>query len=215
MTALNSTNKSEKCFSLESGYLGLYDYERAVQLQNELYQLVIVRNQFSIIGLEHPAVLTLGHRFTAQSESVDSEIPIIQSSRGGLATIHSEGQLIIYPIINLRELNWGVKQYVQILLETTQTLLSDLNIESVIDEQSIGLHTTLGKIAFCGIQVKNGITLHGLSLNVKNDLELFSTIKACGIENPALDQLRNYDVDLTLSELFSRWIKIFTNRILQ
>ncbi len=195
--------------------MGLYDYERAVQLQNELYQLVIVRNQFSIIGLEHPAVLTLGHRFTAQSESVDSEIPIIQSSRGGLATIHSEGQLIIYPIINLRELNWGVKQYVQILLETTQTLLSDLNIESVIDEQSIGLHTTLGKIAFCGIQVKNGITLHGLSLNVKNDLELFSTIKACGIENPALDQLRNYDVDLTLSELFSRWIKIFTNRILQ
>ena len=213
MIALKSTSNESKNFCIESAYLGRWDYGRAEALQNELCARVLERNQFSIIGLEHNAVLTLGHRAQLQHEVLTNELPVVKSTRGGLATIHSEGQLVIYPIINLRALKWGVKDYVQILLETTQSLLKDFEIESQIDHETIGLHTTVGKIAFCGIQVRNGITMHGLSLNVKNDLDLFSSIKACGLANPKLDRMFNYQIDVTLNELFNEWSKLFLDRI--
>jgi lipoyl(octanoyl) transferase len=78
-----------------------------------------------------------------------------------------------------------------------------------LDSEAIGLYTAHGKIAFCGIQIRNGISLHGISLNVRNDLSLFQQIVACGVQNAPLDRLQNYDVNLTLEELFNRWIQLF------
>ncbi|MBC7420712.1 MAG: lipoyl(octanoyl) transferase LipB [Bdellovibrio sp.] len=206
MTALNFINKNS--FQIESSYLGSYDYQRAELLQLDLYQLAL-KKQFSVIGLEHPAVLTLGHRATLQDEVLFDSIPVVRSSRGGLATIHSEGQLVIYPILDLRALGIGVKDYVRLLMKTTQALLTELKIDSSIDDQVVGLNTVNGKIAFCGIQIKNGISQHGISLNVRNDLKLFNSIRACGMENLRLDRLANWSVDASLSELFTVWNRIF------
>jgi lipoyl(octanoyl) transferase len=139
----------------------------------------------------------------------NQEIPVVQSTRGGLVTIHSEGQLVIYPILDLKAAGLGVKDYVLMLLTTTKNLLAEFNIASSIDEQAIGLYTAKGKIAFCGIQVKNGISLHGLSLNVRNDLSFFKEIISCGVQNSQLDRLQNYGVNLTLEELFKRWVILF------
>ncbi len=195
--------------SFEASYLGLVDYSKAVLLQDDLFNIVKNKGLPAIVGLEHPAVLTLGHRLEVDSDLMAIDIPKVKSSRGGLMTIHSEGQLVIYPILDLRERGWGVKSYVCKLLRTTQKLLAELGVESFVDGQAIGLYTASGKIAFCGIQVKNGISLHGLSLNVRNDLSLFQSIHSCGVRNADLDRLQNYDVNLTLEELFQRWIKHF------
>ncbi|MBC7741264.1 MAG: lipoyl(octanoyl) transferase LipB [Bdellovibrionaceae bacterium] len=209
MTASNSINN----FSFESAYLGLYDYEKAAVLQNDLHCLALNKNQYSLIGLEHYAVLTLGHRAQVETEVKMTTMPVVRSTRGGLATVHSEGQLVIYPIINLRKLRWGVKHYVHCLLTVTQALLKELEIDSWVDDEAIGLHTRNGKIAFCGIQIKNGVSQHGISLNVKNDLSLFTEIKACGLQNPRLDRLANYTSELSLRDLFNRWTEIFKRQI--
>ena len=200
--------------NLEASYIGCVEYKKAYAIQENLYQIVKEKSMHAIIGLEHPAVLTLGHRLNHGSE-ITANIPWVQSSRGGLATIHSEGQLVIYPVLDLRALKWGVKDYVCHLLKTTQELLSDLQIKSEIDEKAVGLYTEEGKIAFCGIQIRNGISLHGISLNVRNDLSLFQNISPCGVQGARLDRLQNYNVNLALDELFHRWVKIFRLKMSQ
>lgn len=199
--------------NFEASYLGLVEYSKAVSLQEDLVLVVKKNGMIAVVGLEHPAVLTLGHRVDADMALLPAEIPKIKSSRGGLMTIHSEGQLVIYPVVDLRQRGWGVKSYVCKLLRTTQKLLAELGIESRVDDQAVGLYTEAGKIAFCGIQVKNGVSLHGISLNVRNDLSLFQNIQSCGIQNAKLDRLQNYNVNLTLEELFKRWANFFHNDI--
>lgn len=213
MTELNCTANDSLTF--ESSYLGLISYEKSVSLQNDLGKLAQSKNLVSIMGLQHPAVITLGRRARDSAELSDlfskanHAIPVVQSTRGGLATIHSDGQLIIYPILNLRMINLGIQNYVSCLLVTTQSLLQSYGIASEIDIDKAGLYTVAGKISFCGIEVRNGITYHGLSLNVRNDLNLFSLIRTCGVENLALDKLQNYQVTDTLGDIFERWILIF------
>lgn len=212
MIELNFTNK--KSASLEASFMGLMDYSKSVELQKDLLLLSQQSKNNYVIGLEHPAVMTLGYRANIQEEIYDdSVLPIERISRGGLATIHSEGQLVIYPVINLRELNLGVREYVLILLETTQELLKRFGVVSFIDEKAIGLYTLHGKIAFCGIQIQQGITQHGLSINVRNDLSLFGHIRACGVHNSSFDSLSHYQVSHTLSELYQQWIEIFKVRL--
>lgn len=199
---------------IESSFLGLKDYQESVKLQNDLLLLAEQSGHSYIIGLEHPGVLTLGYRADIYQElnqeiTQDNNLPIERTSRGGLATIHSEGQLVIYPIVNLRQLNLGVREYVLLLLQTTKELLKIFEIESFIDDKAIGLYTNHGKIAFCGIQVKKGISQHGLSLNVRNDLSLFNKIRSCGVEYPQLDSLSYYGVSHTLSEIYKLWFETF------
>lgn len=208
-TALKSINRA-----FEAAYLGNFDFRKSVRLQEDLLQLALQTNCNFVIGLEHPAVLTLGHRAEAALEVLSqSNLPIERVSRGGLATVHSEGQLVIYPVLNLRELNLGVREYVCLLLKTTNELLTELGVDSAIDEKAVGVFTKTGKIVFCGVQVKNGVSQHGISLNVRNDLSLFKSIRSCGIAEPSFDRLCEYDVNMTLQEIFSRWLEIFRSRL--
>lgn len=210
MTESNSTNN----FIIEHSFLGKVDYQKSEEIQKNLLSLAISKKQFSIIGLEHPAVITLGHRASLAGEVFEStSIPIVKSSRGGLATLHSEGQLVIYPVLNLKTMGLGVKDYVCLLLKATQDMLQQLDISSTLDESAIGLYTANGKIAFCGIKVEKGITQHGISLNVRNDLNLFDSMRSCGVQNQMMDQLHNYGIDLSLKELFSIWVSCFKNRL--
>ncbi len=198
----------------EAAYLGSFDFRKSVGLQDDLLKLALRTNSNFVIGLEHPAVLTLGHRAEfAHEVLIPSPLPIERVSRGGLATVHSEGQLVIYPVLNLRELNLGVRDYVCLLLKTTNELLRSLGVDSFIDEKAVGVFTKTGKIAFCGVQVKNGVSQHGISLNVRNDLALFNSIRSCGVAEPTFDRLCEYDVNMTLQEIFSRWLEIFKSRL--
>jgi lipoyl(octanoyl) transferase len=194
----------------QSEFLGRIDFEKAFQKQEELWLKSKTKNLNFILGLEHPAVITLGRRAEHEEINPSNQIPIIKASRGGLATLHSEGQLVIYPIINIRKLNLGVSDYVDLLLRTTQKVFTDLGLETFIDDKNIGLYTKNGKIAFCGLQIKNGISLHGLSINISNDLNLFKNIRSCGYQDLALDSLSNYRSDVSISIFFNQWLIKFT-----
>jgi lipoate-protein ligase B len=210
-TELKSTSK------IPAKYLGLMEYSQALSLQQQFHNKVSEFGASVILGVEHPAVLTLGYRAEQEKEvAAISDLPIIKIQRGGLATIHSEGQLVIYPVIQLKAYGLGVRGYVCLLLNTTKQLLNELGIESeTFTESTTGLYTKLGKIAFCGIQVKNGISLHGISLNVNNDLNLFTKIIPCGVKQQKMDRIADYGKSTDLEKIFVRWAELFNYNILK
>lgn len=195
-----------KPIHIEASYIGTIEYQAAYQLQCHLWSLAKSKQQLSLIGLEHPAVMTLGRRMTGRfSIEQQQDIPIVQSTRGGLVTVHSEGQLVVYPIVDLKKIGLGVKDFVFLLLKTTQEVLSSYGLQTYTDDRNIGLYTEKGKIAFCGLEIKEGISLHGISINISNDLQLFSKIVSCGISNLNTDRVINHNPDVTLREFFERW----------
>ena len=165
------------------------------------------------MGLEHPTVITLGRRMKVDELLLAGDIPVVQSTRGGLATIHSEGQLVIYPIMNLRARGLGVKEFVFQLLKITQRTLKDYQIESFIDDENIGLHTINGKIAFCGLEIKEGVSRHGISINIANDLSLFTQIVSCGVTALKTDRACDHVSDVTMRDFFERWISNFIQNL--
>ncbi|MCM2353493.1 MAG: lipoyl(octanoyl) transferase LipB [Pseudobdellovibrio sp.] len=199
---------------VESQYLGLIDFDKALELQHQYHAKVSADKKAYILGLEHPLVMTLGLR--AHKLDVNSfcskpwTAPVFKISRGGLATIHNPGQLVIYPIVDLKYHDLSVKQFVQVLFEATQKTLHELGVESTFDLcDQPGVYTSKGKIAFCGLQIKNGITLHGLSINVQNDILVFSDIESCGVTAPQIDSVKAQGVAYSPRAFFELWLKHF------
>lgn len=201
--------------NVETSYLGLIDFDKALSLQEQLHQLVSRDEKSFILGLEHPLVMTLGLR----AHSMDLSLlcskpwaaPVHKISRGGLATIHSPGQLVIYPLVDLRRQGLSVKQFIKCLFQTTHLTLKELGIESRFDlSDQPGVYTRHGKIAFCGLQIKNGITLHGLSINIHNDISLFNEIESCGISAPKIDSVQMHGVTYSTRDFFNTWLKHFS-----
>lgn len=190
-------------------------FERLSYLQGlehqERYRQSVLNDpsQIFIMGLEHPSVITLGKRGDSKLDLSlphgPSQIDIQKTDRGGQATLHSPGQLVIYPIVSLATLGLGVRDFVLTLLRTTQMSLHNLGIETFEKNQS-ALYTANGKIAFFGLKVSHNITSHGLAINVCNDLSLFSMIRSCGIANESFDQTSNY-CNATPRQLFQIWAK--------
>lgn len=201
--------------NVESQYLGLIDFDRALELQHQYHAKVSLNDDKSyILGLEHPTVMTLGLRAhkadLSDFCSTPFPYPVHKISRGGLATIHNPGQLVIYPIVNLKAQKLSVKGFVESLFLATQKTLLELGIESTIDLcDQPGVYTSKGKIAFCGLQIKEGITLHGLSINIANDVSLFSGIESCGIAASKIDSVAKHNVTFTTQDFYKSWLKHF------
>jgi lipoyl(octanoyl) transferase len=193
-------------------HIEFYDdlsYKDAESLQRSFHSKVINKEiSWALMGLEHKPVITLGKRANPTDDlQVDAETikdlgyEIVESERGGQATLHNKGQLVIYPIISLREHGMGVKAYVDLLLEITRDILAIHNISSVVSEERPGLYTPNGKIAFVGIRVENGVSRHGISINVNNELADFALISSCGEKDAKFDQVQRHS-PVPLRELF-------------
>lgn len=200
--------------SVESQYLGLVDFDKALELQNEYHAKAAAEKKSYILGLEHPLVMTLGlraHKADINSFSLKPwTAPVFKISRGGLATIHNPGQLVIYPLVDLKLQGLSVKNFVQVLFDATQKTLLELGIESRIDLcDQPGVYTAQGKIAFCGLQIKNGITLHGLSINIHNDISVFGDIESCGVSASKIDSVQKHGVTYSPRDFFAIWLKYF------
>jgi lipoate-protein ligase B len=203
----------------ESFYLGETDYTAGLVWQRQESDRVRATNVARVLGLEHNAVITLGKRGATSKdlkvtadELNDLGIEIRVIDRGGEATLHSPGQLVVYPLIPLREWNLGVRDYVESLREVTRKTLSNLGVYTFSkNDDEPGLYTTKGKIAFFGIRVDRGVSCHGLALNVQNDLSLFNNIVSCGVNDEKFDSLINQDINATPFEIFEMWMKEFRN----
>ncbi|MCB0394926.1 MAG: lipoyl(octanoyl) transferase LipB [Bdellovibrionales bacterium] len=191
-------------------WLGTVDYIDSLTLQNQSVEKNKITGRNLILGCEHSSVITLGRRSEGDGEiRSKTHLPVVKVSRGGHATLHSPGQLVIYPILNLRELKLTVRDAICLLEKATQASLKSLGIETHRKHEEPGLYTDKGKIAFLGINVSHGITSHGVSINVSNDLSLFKNIRSCGIENESFDRVASYNDQILTHELFNRWVSEF------
>ena len=167
-------------------WLGTMDYLEAWDLQLSLVEKVHSGSEpNTMLMLEHPHVYTKG-RLSKESDVLVPEeilaakgIRIYETDRGGQVTYHGFGQLVIYPILNLREWGGPVK-YVRALEKVVIATLTEMGITANCESGNTGVWTAQGKIAAIGVKISRGIAFHGLSLNVNTDLTYYQDIVPCG-----------------------------------
>ena len=186
--------------NLKFSYLGKQPYQDTYKDMKEHIQN-FSSNQ--IWMLEHDAVFTLG---TAADESHiinAAQIPVIQTDRGGEVTYHGPGQLVIYFLIDIKEIKLGPKALVQKLQELISSILGHYDIESSFIEGAPGVYVDDKKIASIGLRISQGKTYHGISINVDMDLTPFSFINPCGYEGLEVTQIKNYDSNVKMKDVES------------
>jgi len=154
--------------------------------------------------LQHPAVFTLGANSDHQHVLSQTNIPILQSDRGGQVTYHGPGQVIIYLLIDLRRKSIGVKHLVHLIEQSVVELLTDYGVESQARSDAHGVYVDSAKIASLGLRVHSGCSYHGVALNVDMDLSPFSLINPCGFPGLAITQLRNYSITESVQEVMEK-----------
>ena len=141
--------------------------------------------------LEHNSVFTQGLSGKSKHLLKETQIPIIQSDRGGQITYHAPGQLIIYCLIDIKRLGIGIKKMVSMIEQSLIELLSSYDITARTLKGAPGVYVNDSKIAALGLKVKHGRTYHGLSLNIDMDLSPYTLINPCGYSDLKVTQLRN------------------------
>jgi lipoate-protein ligase B len=168
--------------------LGLIDYKKAWDLQHDLWSRRVTGELPDILlFLEHPHVITLGRRgnrsyLIASQEVLDAmAIPIYHVERGGDVTYHGPGQLVVYPILDLKGYGYRLIRYVDQLEEVILRTLKDFGMEGEKDSLNRGVWVDGEKIASIGVTIKRWVSFHGLALNYETDLSYFDLIHPCGL----------------------------------
>ena len=130
--------------------------------------------------VEHDPVFTLGQAGKPEHVLMPGDIPVIHVDRGGQVTYHGPGQLVAYPLLDLKRLKIGVREYVHRIEQAVIDTLADWNIEGRRRDGAPGVYVGGAKVAALGIRVRRGCTFHGLAFNIAMDLEPFRRINPCG-----------------------------------
>lgn len=130
--------------------------------------------------VEHDPVFTLGQAGKPEHVLAPGDIPVIHVDRGGQVTYHGPGQIVAYPLLDLRRLGIGVRDYVCRIEQAIIDTLDEWNIGAERREGMPGVYVGGAKIASLGVRVRHGRTFHGLAFNVAMDLEPFHRINPCG-----------------------------------
>src|SRR6266576_2166853 len=161
--------------------LGRMDYRAALEVQERLVESKQRESSADILlFVEHPHVYTLGRGGDDSNILTPQEVPVIRTSRGGDVTYHGPGQLVVYPIIDLRsKLRKDVHRYVRNLELSAIRTLEDFGLAGTRRPPYTGIWIADQKIAAIGVAVRRCITFHGLALNVNPDLIYFKRIIPC------------------------------------
>ena len=139
--------------------------------------------------LEHPPVFTLGMNASRDHVLAPGDIPVVQIDRGGQVTYHGPGQLVVYPLVDLRRAGLGVRDIVTALERSVIDYAAELDITAECRRGAPGVYVAGRKLASVGIRVRRGASYHGMALNVSADLEPFSRINPCGYPGLEMTQL--------------------------
>ena len=183
--------------------LGLSDYQQ-VHEQMQIFTDSRVEGSIDEVWfVEHPAVITLGRNMSRKNVLADSDIPIVQSDRGGDVTYHGPGQLIIYCLFDLNRMQLGVKSLVWGLEEMFIQYLAKQGVIGQRIEKAPGVYVEGKKIASLGLRVRKGCSFHGMAINVNMDLSPFSLIHPCGLQGMKVTQLSELGVQRSCDQVAS------------
>jgi lipoyl(octanoyl) transferase len=164
-------------------WLGRIDYQVALQIQEERLNRCLNDGQESVILLEHEPVYTIGRLPDKSSLRVVAQLPypLFETNRGGQATYHGPGQLVGYPILDLRQRGRDLHCYLRSLEDLLIDLLKEFGIRGDKIAGKTGVWVQDRKIASIGVGVRKWVTMHGFALNVASDLSGFQSIVPCGL----------------------------------
>jgi lipoyl(octanoyl) transferase len=186
--------------------LGIMPYEQALAKQHE-YHLKVRQSSDEteyLMVVQHPPVLTFGKHASAKNLLMDAaslrqkNIEVIQTDRGGEVTAHEPGQLVVYPILHLGRRQLSVRSFVDKLEDSVIFALSHLGVEAARHRVNPGVWYEEQKICAIGIRIKQRVSMHGIALNISNDLSIFNTIIPCGLEGfevTSVERVLNQKVD--------------------
>ncbi len=206
---------------------GMLDYSDAWQRQKDLHHKVVEDDKsHALVLCEHPAVLTLGsiarreNILFSEKDLEEKGVKVFKIDRGGEVTLHSPGQLVVYPIFNLKYLGKDLRAYLKQLEQVAIDLLQEFDIVANSISSRRGVWVGDKKIGSIGVGVKKWVSFHGLALNVNNDLGLFSLIRPCGLDvkMTSISDVKNKSVDFNdvknrLVYCFSRIFNLETDSL--
>jgi len=190
-------------------YLGLNQYEpvwRAMQDFTNNREATTVDELWMV---EHPPVFTQGQAGKAEHVLNPGQIPIIQVDRGGQVTYHGPGQIVIYPLIDLKRHKIGIKALVTGIEEALILTMKDYGVNAQRKEKAPGVYVDNKKIASLGLRVRKGCTFHGLAFNIRMDLEPFLRINPCGFAGLEVTQLSELNNLIEFTKVQELLIKYF------
>ena len=170
-------------------WLGRVDYEPTWRAMQRFTDERGPETPDEVWLLEHPPVFTLGMNADRAHLLAPGDIPVVQIDRGGQVTYHGPGQLVVYPLIDLRRAGLGVRDLVCALEKSVIAYAGTLDIYAETKPRAPGVYVHGAKLASIGIRVRRGASYHGLALNVNLDLSPFKRINPCGYQGLEMTQL--------------------------
>lgn len=162
---------------------------------------------------EHPPVFTMGLNASDEHLLAPGDIPVVQIDRGGQVTYHGPGQLMVYPLIDIRRAGIGVRKLVTALEQSVVDLTAEYDIEAAARADAPGVYVDGDKLASIGLRIRRGSSFHGMALNVDADLEPFSRINPCGYADLRMTDLKKLGIDLQLEESSERLLPHFQRHL--
>lgn len=174
---------------LEIRSLGQVPYQRSWQAMQAFTDSRNETTADQLWVLEHPPVFTQGQAGRAEHVLAPGNIPVIQADRGGQVTYHGPGQLVVYPLLDIRRLGLGVRELVTLIEDAIIDTLAFFNVSGARLAGAPGVYVDGAKMAALGLRVRKGCSFHGLAFNVDLDLEPFTRINPCGYQGLEVTRL--------------------------
>ncbi len=182
-------------------WLGMRDYEPTWRSMQALTDRRDANSRDQVWFLQHPPVFTLGMAASREHLLAPGDIPVVAIDRGGQVTYHGPGQLVIYPLIDLRRRKLGVRDLVTALEMAVCDTAAGYGIDASPRADAPGVYVDGRKLASVGLRIRRGCSYHGLAFNVAMDLEPFARINPCGFAGLEVTQLEDLGAPTDLRQV--------------
>ncbi len=201
----------------------IINYTDAVNLMQKRVLGILNNKEKELVWfLNHSHIYTCGTSSHKSEILCSTNVPIINSNRGGKITYHGPGQRIIYLVIDLNNRKKDIRKFIDVLETTIISLLKNFQIESTSYSDRVGIWVTKvkgkelskeKKIGAIGLRIKKWITYHGMSFNINPNLTYYNNIKACGLDNFSVTSLKELGFELSQKEFDIMFMNIFSNKL--
>jgi len=191
----NMANKLSNIKTLKINHLGRLSHDAAMTQMYEAHEQVLRgRSDGELLVVEHEPVITKGRRLkdhviAFHEEITKRQVVIRDVDRGGLLTFHGPGQIIVYFVLRVHDYFLGVRELVSFLEEVLITCLKEYGIAAKKHAEFPGVWVGDHKLASIGLRVTAGVTTHGISLNVNNDLSIYKYFEPCGLSGEVMTNM--------------------------
>ncbi len=186
-------------------HLGMVDYEETWRAMQSFTAQRDVDTRDEIWFVEHPPIFTLGMNAAREHVLAPGKIPVLSVDRGGQVTYHGPGQLLIYPLLDLRRVKLNVRELVMALESAVIAYVAGYGIVSCGSREAPGVYVDGDKLASIGLRIRRGASYHGMALNVSLDPEPFNRINVCGYRGLKVTRLIDLGIGAESSLLGAGW----------